>query len=820
MAVWTPFGTDWQQGTMVAGKPVSTTGYATYVRDNLQYVKDALAGGTPIVTFATPTGAFSTLAIPVAGTASTVVRSDHVHQTPATWPIEFRQATVSKGFRAILNIAGGAIVEDDAANARINITPVDVVFTYGITAVASRATDTVSAGTGTTVARVDHVHQREGWSAAVTTLVPAGAGSQGTAASDGLARADHTHTMPARWPIAVYVNSTLVGTRSLLNLIAGTGVTVAQAYDSVTTSNNFIITATNTALNMQVQANGGAVVTPSRTKLDFVTTGQVTAQNVNDTAKSSLSIGATSSTLPATVVPMPIKYTPPSVTVTATSLNYLFTVTFVPGDRTTQIYPGMAVYQGTNATGTFCGILTDVARVAGDQRRTGIYQIYPALTDATPRSYFLQAEGAARGAGTGTCTKSGNVLTIASQTSGNYLVVGSVITPSGKNSFIITGLGNGLSGQGGLGNYYAQPYPVGQASETFATPTGYSAVFTANPDYPGVSTRYARQDHEHPFQGIDTGATGVDANATAITANATASGGSGIIANANHIHALPVAWPVRILANAGAAPTLRSTINFIPGTGIDITAADNATNSLTAVTIAANAALGSEGMTLLSSGTVGTLTGGATFGEPLFTNISQAFRHLLIRWKAAGWNDAGVSGVVALTATTSIVMFPLERSDATTPTRTDKITQSWFQSATIVNGAAATYYQPAWPTKNYAAVLGRITGDQGAGTPDKYGTGWAMIYNYSEGYGTSLRNSSGLGGTTRIQKYYESQYSWYTGSATSISTSGYSVGRGHGAVTTGQTGYDTGALTSFYLTGGSTGQPLHASSYIEVWGVL
>ena len=107
MAVWTPFGTDWQQGTMVAGKPVSTTGYATYVRDNMQYVKDALAGGTPIVTFATPTGAFSTLASPVSGTALTVVRSDHVHETPAKWPIEFRQATVSKGFRAILNITGG-----------------------------------------------------------------------------------------------------------------------------------------------------------------------------------------------------------------------------------------------------------------------------------------------------------------------------------------------------------------------------------------------------------------------------------------------------------------------------------------------------------------------------------------------------------------------------------------------------------------------------------------------------------------------------------------------------------------------------------------
>lgn len=816
MAVWTPFGTDWQQGTMVAGKPVSTTGYATYVRDNMQYLKDALAGGSAIVTFASPSVAFATLASPVAGTASTVVRSDHVHQTPATWPIEFRQTGLSKGFRGILNIAGGAIVEDDAANARINITPVDVLFTYGITAVASRVGDTQVTGYGAAVARVDHVHQREGWSTTVTTLVPGWTGSQGNAASDGLARADHSHTMPARWPIAVYVNSTLVGTRSLLNLIAGTGVTVTQAYDSVTTSNNLIITPTSTPLNMQVQANGGAVVTPSRTKLDFVTTGQVTAQNVNDTAKSSLSIGATSSTLPATVVPMPIKYTPPSVTVTATSLNYLFTVTAVSGDRNTQIYPGMAVYQA----GVWTGVITDVARVVGDQRRTGIYQIYPALNASVPLTYFLQAEGAARGAGAGTCTKSGNVLTILTQTSGNYLVIGSVITPSGKNSFIITGLGNGLSGQGGPGNYSAQPYPVGQASETFAGSTVYSAVFTANPDYPGVSPRYARQDHEHPFQGLDTGATGVDANATAITANATASGGSGIIANANHIHAVPVAWPVRILANAGAAPTLRATINFIPGYGIDIAAADNATNSLTAVTIASNLALGSEGMTLLSSGTVGSLTGGATFGEPLYTNISQAFRHLLIRWKAAGWNDAGVSGAVALTASTSIVMFPLERSDAATPTRTDKITQSWFQSANIVNGAVATYYQPAWPTKNSAAVLGRITGDQGAGTPDKYGTGWAMIYNYSEGYATSLRNSSGLGGTTRIQKYYESQYSWYTGSATTISTSGYSVGRGHGAVTTGQTGYDTGALTSFYLTGGSTGQPLHASSYIEVWGVL
>lgn len=816
MAVWTPFGTDWQQGTMVAGKPVSTTGYATYVRDNMQYLKDALAGGSAIVTFASPSVAFATLASPVAGTASTVVRSDHVHQTPVTWPIEFRQAGISKGFRAILNIVGGAIVEDDAANARINITPVDVLFTYGITAVASRVGDTVVTGTGAAVARVDHVHQREGWSATVTTLVPAGAGSQGTAASDGLARADHSHTMPARWPIAVYVNSTLVGTRSLLNLIAGTGVTVTQAYDSATTSNNLIITPTSTPLNMQVQANGGAVVTPSRTKLDFVTTGQVTAQNVNDPAKSSLSIGATSSTLPASVVPMPIKYTPPSVTVTATSLNYLFTVTAVSGDRNTQIYPGMAVYQA----GVWSGVITDVARVVGDQRRTGVYQIYPALNASVPLTYVLIAEGAARGAGTGTCTKSGNVLTILTQTSGNYLVVGSVITPTGKNSFIITGLGNGLTGQGGLGNYHAQPYPVGMTSETFAGSTAYSAVFTANPDYPGVSPRYARQDHEHPFQGLDTGATGVDANATAITANATASGGTGIIANANHIHTMPVAWPVRILANAGAAPTLRSTINFIPGTGIDITAADDATNSLTAVTIASNAALGSEGMTLLSAGTVGTLTGGVTFGEPLYTNISQAFRHLLIRWKAAGWNDAGVPGVVALTASTSIVMFPLERSDATTPTRTDKIAQSWFQTANIVNGVAATYYQPAWPTKNYAAVLGRITGDQGAGTPAKYGTGWAMIYNYSEGYATSLRNSSGLGGTLRIQKYYESQYSWYTGSATTISTSGYSVGRGHGAVTTGQTGYDTGALTSFYLTGGSTGQPLHASSYIEVWGVL
>ena len=820
MAVWTPFGTDWQQGTMVAGKPVSTTGYATYVRDNMQYLKDALAGGTPIVSFAAPSVAFATLASPVAGTASTVVRSDHLHQTSATWPIEFRQTGVSKGFRAILNIVGGAIVEDDAANARINITPVDVLYTYGINTAASRVGDTVSTGLTASVARVDHVHQREGWSSTVTTLVPGGTGSQGTAASDGLARADHSHTMPARWPIAVYVNSTLVGTRSLLNLIAGTGVTVSQAYHAATTSNNFIITATGTPLNMQVQANGGAVVTPSRTILDFFTTGAVTAQNVDDTAKSSLSIGATSSTLAATVVPMPIKYTPPSVTVTATSLNYLLTVTLVSGDRNTQIYPGMAVYQGTSSAGTFIGVITDVARVVGDQRRTGVYQLYPALNDATPRTYFLQAEGASRGAGTGYCTKAGNVLTVSGPFSGNCLVVGSVITPSGKNSFIITGLGNGLSGQGGAGNYHAQPYPVGMTSENFSTSTAYSAVFTANPDYPGVSSRYARQDHAHPFQGLDTGATGVDANATAVTANATASGGSGIIANANHIHAVPTAWPVRILANAGTAPTPRATINFIPGTGIDITAADNAANSLTAVTIASNLALGSEGMTLLSAGTVGTLTGGATFGEPLFTNISQAFRHLLIRWKAAGWNDAGVSGVVALTATTSIVMFPLERSDAATPTRTDKIAQSWFQSANIVNGAAATYYQPAWPTKSYAAVLGRITGDQGAGTPNKYGTGWAMIYNYSEGYATSLRNSSGLGGTTRIQKYYESQYSWYTGSATNITTSGYSVGRGHGAVTTGQTGYDTGALTSFYLTGGSTGQPLHASSYIEVWGVL
>jgi len=153
MAVWTPFGTDWQQGTMVAGKPVSTTGYATYVRDNMQYLKDALAGGAAIVTFAAPSVAFATLASPVAGTASTVVRSDHTHQTPATWPIEFRQATVSKGFRAILNIVGGAIVEDDAANARINITPVDVLFTYGITTAASLVTDTGFSGGGEPTSR-------------------------------------------------------------------------------------------------------------------------------------------------------------------------------------------------------------------------------------------------------------------------------------------------------------------------------------------------------------------------------------------------------------------------------------------------------------------------------------------------------------------------------------------------------------------------------------------------------------------------------------------------------------------------------------------
>ncbi|NBT25017.1 MAG: hypothetical protein EBT09_00365 [Actinobacteria bacterium] len=820
MAPWTPFGTDWQQGTMVAGKPVSTAGYATYVRDNMQYLKDVLAGGGAIITFASPSVAFAALASPAAGTATTVVRSDHLHQTPATWPIEFRQAGTSKGFRATLNIVGGAIVEDDAANARINITPVNVAYAYAITSATSRVTDNWTAGSGTTVARVDHVHQREGWSSTVTTLVPGGEASQGDAANDGLARADHSHTMPTRWPIATYVNGTLVGIRSLLNVIAGSGVTVSQAYDSATTSNNLTITATGTPLNMQVQANGGTVVSPSRTTLNFVTTGAVTATNVDDPAASKLSIGATSSTLPATVVPMPIKYTPPSLTVTATSLNYIFNVTYVSGDRTTQIYPGMAVYEGTSAAGTWRGVITDVPRTVGDQRRTGNYQIWPALNYSTPVTYFLVAEGASRGAVTGTCTKQGTTLTVLLITSGNNLVVGSVVTPTDSNAMIITGLGNGNTGQGGIGNYTVQPYPLGNGSVNLASSTVFSAAYTANPNFPGVSARYARQDHEHDFQGFDSGATGVDANATQITANATGSAGTGIIANANHIHAVPTAWPVRILASGGTAPTLRSSLNFISGTGIDITAADNATNSLTAVTIAANAALGTEGMSLLYSGTVGTLTGGATFGEPLFTNISQAFRHLLIRWKAAAWNDPGVTGAVALTTETSIVMFPLERSDAATPSRSDTITQSWFQQSFIVNGNAATYYQPSWPTKNYAAPLGRITGNQGTGTPNKYGTGWALIYNYSEGYGTSLRNSSGIGGTVKIQKYYESQYSWYTGSATTISTSGYSVGRGHGAVTTGQTGYDTGALTSFYLTGGNTGQPLHASSYIEVWGVM
>ena len=79
MPTWTNPGLTFQTGTLEPGRPLSATAYATYVRDNLTYLHDALQIASPTLSYGTAT-ALVPGAVAQVGTGGTVVvRSDHVH---------------------------------------------------------------------------------------------------------------------------------------------------------------------------------------------------------------------------------------------------------------------------------------------------------------------------------------------------------------------------------------------------------------------------------------------------------------------------------------------------------------------------------------------------------------------------------------------------------------------------------------------------------------------------------------------------------------------------------------------------------------------
>lgn len=276
MPTWTNPGATFQTGTLEPGRPMSTTAYATYVKDNLTYLHDALILAPPTLTYGTAT-ALTPGAVQANGSAGTVVvRSDHVHGGQGAWPILVQSAGATVATVTALNFTSATVTVDVSATGAVNVTTAKRVIPYqtqsGGALYNSNVNDAGLSGgvLGELVSRSDHRHGRETFAippaltpASVTTEGYRTPSSAGGWATSTIARGDHQHGLASRWPVTVWVNGSAVpnGTQDTINLIAGQNIQLGLAYDATVDANvaTIIGSGPQVAIPMTLSGSGGAI---------------------------------------------------------------------------------------------------------------------------------------------------------------------------------------------------------------------------------------------------------------------------------------------------------------------------------------------------------------------------------------------------------------------------------------------------------------------------------------------------------------------------------------------------------------------------------
>ena len=273
MPTWTNPGLTFQTGTLEPGRPLSATAYATYVRDNLTYLHDALQIASPTLSYGTAT-ALVPGAVAQVGTGGTVVvRSDHVHGGQGGWPLLVQSAGATVATVTAINFTSASVTVDTSVTGAVNVTTAKRTIDYSTQVSLSNVNDVQAAGAGIGdfAARSDHRHQRESF-ATPPALSTASVMTEGNLTSPTLARGDHQHGLPARWPVTVWVNGGAVsnGTQDTINLIAGTNIQIGLAYDATADANvvTFIGSGSQTPLSMTLAGSGGA----TRNAINFLQT--------------------------------------------------------------------------------------------------------------------------------------------------------------------------------------------------------------------------------------------------------------------------------------------------------------------------------------------------------------------------------------------------------------------------------------------------------------------------------------------------------------------------------------------------------------------
>ena len=275
MALWTAPTDGSEHGTLVAGAPLTSRAYATYVRDNLTYLHDLIAAGSSAA-YGTPVALTVGATGSIGANATQVARSDHVHGAPAIWPVLVRQAGTTVATRATLDFVGTGVTvtQSPSTPGQTDVSVSTVTMTYA-SPTRSQVGDTVSAGSGAAIARSDHRHERESWGTP-GYLTPGSVASPGTANPVTLARSDHAHGVPANWPVRVRVNGALVGARATLNLIAGKDILLSQrsvlgAGGSLVGSVNvYTVDHVPTGTTVTLASNASATLQGTRPALNLV----------------------------------------------------------------------------------------------------------------------------------------------------------------------------------------------------------------------------------------------------------------------------------------------------------------------------------------------------------------------------------------------------------------------------------------------------------------------------------------------------------------------------------------------------------------------
>ena len=281
MALWTAPTDGSEHGSLVAGAPLTSRAYATYVRDNLTYLHDLIAAGSSAA-YGTPVALTVGATGSIGANATQVARSDHVHGAPATWPLMVRQAGTTVATRATLDFVGTGVTvtQSPSTPGQTDVSISTVTMTYA-SPTRSQVGDTVSAGSGAAIARSDHRHERESWGTP-GYLTPGSVASPGTANPVTLARSDHAHGVPANWPVRVRVNGALVGARATLNLIAGNDILVSQrsilgAGGSLVGSVNvYTVDHVPTGTTVTVSSDASATLRGTRPALNLIAGAGVT----------------------------------------------------------------------------------------------------------------------------------------------------------------------------------------------------------------------------------------------------------------------------------------------------------------------------------------------------------------------------------------------------------------------------------------------------------------------------------------------------------------------------------------------------------------